>query len=332
MLPVSDKLVWDLFFSQLHFATISVADEVGLFSAINDGIYQLEELAENISLSIRGIESLCLVLKALSLLERDRIILTEVAKTYFIPTSPYYWGAILHSYRKNDAHQRILAGLRHQRDLELEGRSLTRMWKSGELSQAAAKAFTTRMDCMGAAPAAYAVKTEAFSSLDALLDVGGGSGVFSRAFLAENPQAQATVFDLDSVINEAKLYQQHFAVNQNMYFVKGNFFEDRWPQQQKAILLANILHDWPLDEGKVILQNAYSSLQVGGRLIIHEMLLDDEYTSEKNTVFFDLLMCINHGSQQYKKDQLMHLLTELGFNSVSYCQGSACYGLVYATK
>lgn len=332
MLPVSDKTVWDLFFSQFYLAVVSVADEIGLFSAINDGSIEAKKLAESVSLSIRGVESLCLALRALDLLNNEMDSLSEVGKTYFIASSPYYWGAILQAYQKNETHQRILAGLRQQRDLELDGQSLTKMWKSGDISSAAAESFTAKMDAMGTAPAAHAVKTEAFSGLDSLLDVGGGSGVFSRAFLSQNSKGQATVFDLAEVVNEAKSYQQRLAPKQNMHFIVGNFFEIDWPQQQQAILLANILHDWPLTEGRALLEKAYASLQVGGRLIIHEMLFDDENTSEKNTAFFDLLMFVNHGSQQYKKNQLMQLMCDLGFNTVSYCQGSACYGLIYAEK
>lgn len=332
MTPPSDKIIWDLFFSQFHLAAVSVADEIGLLAAINENTTEIDELSEKISLSTRGTESLCLVLKALGLINKKMNTLMDIAKTYFIPSSPYYWGAVLHAYRKNEIHQRIITGLRQQKALELDGRSLTDMWRSGDITPAAAKSFTAGMECMGAAPAAHAVSTEAFCDLKSLLDMGGGSGVFARAFLQKNPQAHATVFDLPDVISEAKQYQQRFSPKHDMRYIAGNFFEDKWPENQEAILLASILHDWSPTEGKYLLEKAHASLQRGGRLIIHEMLLDDEHISEINTAFFDLLMCINHGSQQYKKDQLMELLRDIGFKNVSYCQGSACHSLIYADK
>lgn len=329
-LPVNDKPVWNLFFSQFHLAVVSVADEIGLLLAIGDGITEEKKLASHVSLSLRGLESLSLSLKAVGLLN-NLYSLSEVGKTYFIPTSPYYWGAILTAYRKSDVHKRILDGLRNQRNLEISGQSLTMMWKSGEISAEAAKSFTARMDCMSATPAAYAVKTDAFHGVKTLLDIGGGSGVFSRAFLDQHPDAQAIVFDLPPVIQEAKQYQRDFSSKQNIHYISGSFFET-WPTQQQAILLANILHDWPLPEGRLILEKAYESLQIGGRLIIHEMLFEDEDLSNIGTSFFDLLMCINHGAQQYKKHQLIELLNDLGFRKIKQCAGSAFYTLIYAEK
>jgi len=53
--------------------------------------------------------------------------------------------------------------------------------------------------------------------------------------------------------------------------------------------MGHILHDWDLDQKKMLLNKAYTALPEGGALIVFEALIDDE--RRKNT--FGLLMSLN---------------------------------------
>ena len=40
--------------------------------------------------------------------------------------------------------------------------------------------------------------------------------------------------------------------------------------------MGHILHDWDLDEKRLLLQKAYDALPDGGALIVYEAIIDDE--------------------------------------------------------
>ncbi|MFY9557996.1 MAG: methyltransferase, partial [Blastocatellia bacterium] len=56
-----------------------------------------------------------------------------------------------------------------------------------------------------------------------------------------------------------------------------------------VITMGHILHDWDLDQKRMLLEKAYRALPPGGALIVFEALIDDE--RRQNT--FGLLMSLN---------------------------------------
>ena len=53
--------------------------------------------------------------------------------------------------------------------------------------------------------------------------------------------------------------------------------------------MGHILHDWDLDEKRVLLQKAYDALPDGGALIVYDAIIDDERRDNA----FGLLMSLN---------------------------------------
>lgn len=97
-------------------------------------------------------------------------------------------------------------------------------------------------------------------------------------------------------------------------------------------MLPTILHDWPYEMYRQILKSAYEALEPNGKTFIHEMLLDENKTSPTTTVFFDLLMFINHQSQQFTQKEIFHLLGECGFKKMKHCSMFGYFSLIEAIK
>ena len=91
--PTSDdRLIWDVWLSVYHFPTLAVADSLGLFPLLEEDPASSEEIAEQLSLGPRATEALLGVLTSLGFLEqrRSRFRLTDVARNFLLPDSPYY--------------------------------------------------------------------------------------------------------------------------------------------------------------------------------------------------------------------------------------------------
>ena len=73
-------------------------------------------------------------------------------------------------------------------------------------------------------------------------------------------------------------------------------FVDDPPADCDAVLLSNILHDWDVPECKKIIDNLATSLPVGGRLMIHDALLNDAMDGPRGTAMYSAnLFCLTEG-------------------------------------
>ena len=107
-----------------------------------------------------------------------------------------------------------------------------------------------------------------------LLDIGGGTGIYSIALLQRNPGLKAIILDRPEVLRIAKEFAESHGVTERMEFLEGDMFTAPLPPAD-FVLLSNILHDWDVDDCKTLIRRCASCLRPGGRLLIHDVLLDD---------------------------------------------------------
>ncbi|KAJ1701937.1 hypothetical protein LUZ63_001716 [Rhynchospora breviuscula] len=141
---------------------------------------------------------------------------------------------------------------------------------------------------------------EIFYGINNLVDVGGGTGTTVKIIADTFPELRCTVFDLPSVVANA-LNSDSFSV------VGGDMFHKIPPAD--AILLKNVLHDWPDEDCVRILERckeAVQSTEKNGKVIVVDMVLDAEVNDSKETetkLLFNLLVISSvHGKERTKKE------------------------------
>jgi SAM-dependent methyltransferase len=107
-----------------------------------------------------------------------------------------------------------------------------------------------------------------------LLDVGGGTGIYSIALLQKNPGLRAIILDRPEVLRIAKEFADDYGVAGRMEFLQGDMFTAALPAAD-FILLSNILHDWDVTDCQALISRCAACLKPGGRLLIHDVLLND---------------------------------------------------------
>jgi ubiquinone/menaquinone biosynthesis C-methylase UbiE len=107
-----------------------------------------------------------------------------------------------------------------------------------------------------------------------LLDVGGGTGIYSIALLQKNPQLRAIVLDRPEVLRIAREFAESYGLTDRMEFLEGDMFTAQLPTAD-FVLLSNILHDWDVADCKALIARCEASLAPNGRLLIHDVLLND---------------------------------------------------------
>ena len=109
-----------------------------------------------------------------------------------------------------------------------------------------------------------------------LLDVGGGTGIYSIACLVRHPSLQAIVWDRPEVLKVADEMARAHGVADRLECRPGDMFADDVPTGCDAILLSNILHDWDVPENQRLIGRLAAALPPGGQLTIHDVFLHDE--------------------------------------------------------
>lgn len=333
---VNDEPMWDIWMSIYHAAIVSVADELGIFNCINIQHMHLDEVANHLNIGARPLQILLEPLVALGFLKKsdEKFSLSIIAKEYLLPDSLFYWGAIFEGLRNRNEHKKIIEAIKKgSNQLLFNDKTFTDMWKDGSVTPDAAKNFTSKMHATIFAPSLSAINTNIFKDTNNLLDVGGGSGCFCIAYSKKYPERKSTIFELPTVCCIASEYIKDFGEMSNISLHSGNFFEiDNWPSGHDGILMSQILHDWPIKQCKILLNHAYNMLPSGGNIYIHEMLLENNRSSPLTVACFDLLMFINHKSQQFTVDQLIDLLKSVGFKKPTSTKTFGFYSIVSATK
>jgi predicted O-methyltransferase YrrM len=114
------------------------------------------------------------------------------------------------------------------------------------------------------------------AGVSSLLDVGGGTGIYSIAFLQKNPRLRAIVLDRPEVLKVAAEMALAYGVADRLECRATDMFVDPLLEGAEAILLSNVLHDWDVPQCRALVERCAACLAPGGRLLIHDVFLNDD--------------------------------------------------------
>jgi SAM-dependent methyltransferase len=143
------------------------------------------------------------------------------------------------------------------------------------------------------------------SNARCLLDVGGGTGLYAIAFLQRYQKLQALVFDRPAVLKVAEELAAAYGVADRLQCVAGDMFADALPQACDCTLLSNVLHDWDVPQCRLLVRRVADALPAGGRLLIHDALLDDDLSGPLYPALFSVALMVltegrNYSGAEYK--------------------------------
>ncbi|MFB8790492.1 MAG: methyltransferase [Potamolinea sp.] len=150
-----------------------------------------------------------------------------------------------------------------------------------------------------------------FSSLNTVVDVGGGQGSLISAILKANPTLKGILFDMPSVIEDAIPKLAADGVADRCVGVGGNFFESV-PGGGDAYLLKWIIHDWDDSQAIAILRNCYQAMSDNGKLLLIELVVfpgNDQPIAK----LMDLNMLVMMGGRERTETEYRALLQAAGF-------------------
>jgi hypothetical protein len=152
------------------------------------------------------------------------------------------------------------------------------------------------------------------------IDVGCAQGCVPAQVALAHPHIRGGGFDLPQLAPIFEEYMASLGIGDRMRFTPGDFFKEPMPHAD-VLAMGRILHDWDLDEKKMLLAKALAALPKGGALIVYESLIDDE----RKTNVFGLLMSLNmlietRGGFDFTGADCMGWMKEVGFRETWVAQ------------
>jgi hypothetical protein len=329
---VEDRPIWDLWLSQFRLPTVLAADELGLFQLLQHRPATVDDICQNLGLLRRSADALTAALASTGfLVQHDHHFqLTPLSRTYLLPESEFYWVPMLGAAGFGQLTTEALLNNLRTENLGEDDR-ISRRWERGEMTAEDAAAGNRRMHSHSFPSALGLARSHDFKDAHRLLDVAGGSGGYAIALAVRHPHLRCTVADLPSVANDAMTYIERYGCQDRVDTLSFNMFENVWPTGYDAVLMTNILHDWDPRRRADLVASSYAALPAGGRLFIHEILLNDAQDGPVAAAMFSTMMLGTRG-KQLSFAELQTLLTQKGFATVHVKPTYGYYSLVIGTK
>ncbi len=268
------------------------AVELGLFSVLADaGPLDSEELGERLGLNERSATDFFDALVALGMLEREdgRYSNTPETDLFLDRAKAAYMGGMLEmaNARLYGFWGSLTEGLRTgspQNEGKTGGDFFAALYADPDRLAQFARAMSA---ISGAAGQAIAAKFP-WADHGSMVDIGCAEGAVPVQVALAHEHVTGGGFDLPQVEPIFNAYVERAELGDRLSFTAGDFFADPLPQAD-VLVMGHILHDWDMDQKRLLLKKAYDALPEGGALIVYEAIIDDERRQNA----FGLLMSLN---------------------------------------
>ena len=282
---------------QLGFAfwgskTLLSAIELGVFTELagGDGL-DAEELRERLGLHPRSARDFFDALVALGMLERNdgRYSNTPATEVFLDRAKPSYLGGIMEmsNARLFGFWGSLTEGLRTG-EPQNEAKHGENFFAELYADPARLEQFAKAMSSLSAPAGALIAAKFPWHDYGSVIDIGCAEGAVPAQIALAHEHMGGGGFDLPPLEPIFDAYVGRLGLGERLSFTAGDFFADPLPEAD-VLVMGHILHDWGLDEKRVLLQKAYDALPDGGALIVYEALIDDERRQNA----FGLLMSLN---------------------------------------
>jgi hypothetical protein len=153
-----------------------------------------------------------------------------------------------------------------------------------------------------------------FRGGETVVDVGGGNGSLLRALLERHPELRGVVFDLPETVRDETSF------GERLRFEEGSFF-DRVPSGD-VFVLSTILHDWPDDDARRILETVRAAAAPESRLVLIEAVIRPG-NDPAGAKWLDLLMLVIAGGRERTEEEWRALLESAGWEPVRFFESGA---------
>jgi hypothetical protein len=272
--------------------TLLSAVELGVFTDLAaNGPSDVSALRERLGLHERSARDFLDALVALEMLERTdgRYDNTPSTGVFLDRAKPSYVGGLLEMLNArlfgfwNDLSEGLRTG-----EPQNEAKTGGDLFETLYANPVRLRGFAKSMSAISAGPAHAMAAAFPWAEHETVVDIGCAEGCVPAVLGHAHPHLRGGGFDLPVMQPIFDEYITGCGLSDRMSFAAGDFFADDLPNAD-VLVMGHILHDWDLEQKRVLLDKAYRALPDGGALIVYEAMIDDDRRENA----FGLLMSLN---------------------------------------
>ncbi|MEQ5870557.1 methyltransferase [Sagittula sp. NFXS13] len=287
VLETADQ-VSEIAFGFMGSKALFAALEVGVFTELSEGPATAAELASRTPVDTDRAETLLTALVGLGLVTREGETYANApaAEAFLVKGAKYDFGDYL----------RLQVGRQMYGLLDQIDRALMDTLPEGATASYAdwfsdpeqAKLYSESQHAGSLGPARQLIRKIDLSGARKMLDVGGGTGAFAITLCGANPSLSATIVDFPNVAVLGRKHVADAGLSDRIAYIEGNALEADWPGNQDVILMSYLFSGVPGDVHAGLLRRAYDTLAPGGRLLIHDFVVEADRSGPKLAALWQL--------------------------------------------
>lgn len=311
--------VFEHVFAVIRTQLVGVAAHLRLADLLDAGPLSAEELATRTGANADALDRALRTLSALGVFtrlrdgrfENNRVSRTLRTGALGGPSFAEYFAAPYHAHAWAEFRHTVMTG--ESAFERVHGKTF---WQWCSEHPDDGRAFAASMAAATELDATAIAKEYPWSEIRRVCDVAGGSGTLLTEILATNGGLRGVLFDDGAIVEQALPRLEARGAADRCDLVGGDFFASgSVPTGCDAYILKDILHDWDDARALSILQNVRHAMRDDARLLVIEMLRDDEPSYPLVNLADMQMMCVCSGGRQRTPEQLEALFAKVGLTT-----------------
>jgi SAM-dependent methyltransferase len=168
-------------------------------------------------------------------------------------------------------------------------------------------------------PAAELARKLDWTGVSRSLDVGSGAGNFSAAFVERAPGLTAALLDLPKALAVTRGLLRPHSESRRFEFRGANYLTDELGREEfDLVLISNVTRVEDAAVNRMLVAKAWRALRPGGRLVIHDYVIDRAGTGPKFSALLNVHLLVFTGKgAAYTSGDYRRWMKEAGFKSLA---------------
>lgn len=284
------SLIFQILHGRWAAETLRAGVELDVFSKIAEGAKTAAEVSAKIKSNERATELLLNGLSSLNLLEKkgSSYELNQLSRNYLVTSSPLYMGGFVRDQKVAEAWQKLP-------EVVQTGKPVATVNQNENAEEFFPKlaAGIFPLNFSTAHTVVSELKLDQLPAGSHALDLACGSGVWSIPLAQRNKQVKIDALDFPSVLEVTKEFATRERVADQYSYIQGSWRQCKLESDKyDVIFLGHILHSEGKEESDALLKECYRALRSGGKLVVAEMIGNDDFSGPPSAQLFAINMLI----------------------------------------
>jgi hypothetical protein len=325
---LSASVILDTVYGFRQSRVVLTAFELGIFTQLGSQSKTAPEIAAVLQTNDRATDRLLDALCAMGYLRKknNRFSNTTLSARFLVKGKPDYLAGLMHSSHLWKTWSTLTDAVR-------AGTSVASHAPGNNGGISWVEAFIAAMHMRAYKTAPAVVKLLDLKGVRHVLDLGGGSGAYTMAFVRAKKDIRAVIFDLPTVTPLTRRYVGAGMLSERIQTVDGDYTVDSIGHGYDLVFLSAIIHSNSIDTNRMLMRKAFDALNPNGQLVIQDHIMTEDRTGPLAGALFTLNMLVGTKSgDTFTSSEIEQWMKEAGFKKILRKGNPAGPGLMIGRK